>query len=322
MQVLTKIVEHARQGRLGRVLGWWLLHRAKPLLRPFRLFHRILFRLRVGYWPHLRAPRSFNEKISWIKFNYRDRRLPKLQDKLAVRDYVREVAPELRIPQLYSVADNADEFPFDHLPDKCVIKSNHGCGQIIFFDRSTIDPEEIKGQCRQWLAKPHGARLGEWAYQSIPRKLFAEELLLDERGQVPHDYKVFVFNGQAQCILVVQDRYTNPRHTYYDRGWCPLHVRDAGYRRSETNIPPPHRLQEMIQAAERLAHQLPFIRVDLYEICSEMYFGELTLYPLSGMGPFEPQSFDFEFGRHLKLPGVQHGWYSFIMGQKQRFMLK
>lgn len=287
-------------GRQASAGGYRLLHVLRLLNRPFLLYHRVLFRLKVGYWPHFRNPRTFNEKICWMKFNYKDPRLPKLMDKLAVREYVARVAPELRTPEVYFVATSADDIPFDALPERCVIKSSHGSHQVIFYDRKSTDREFVRSQCRRWLSRPHRPDLGEWPYLRIPRRVFAEQLMLDQSGELPQDYKFFVFNSRSEYILVVQDRHTTVTRTYYDAGWHVLPMRRGNVPRG-LGSPPPVRLQDMLRLAERLADGFPFVRVDLYEIDGDLYFGELTFFPVSGLGKFEPQDFDLSFGEQLDL---------------------
>ncbi|MFC2108927.1 ATP-grasp fold amidoligase family protein [Candidatus Bipolaricaulota bacterium] len=297
-QMLSKIT---KQGTLERAIAMKL---SSPL-RPLVLYHRVVFRLVVGYWPHLHQPRSFTEKILWLRLYFDDPRLVSLTDKLSAREYVRRVTPEVCIPQSSFAVDNADDIPFDQLPDKCVIKSTFGEGarHIIFFDRTSSDPYEVRQRCREWLAeRPRGSR-EKWPferiYQGRSRQVFEEELLTDDQGRIPKDYKIYVFHGCAKFLVVICDRFSNATRTYYDTSWNLLDMRTGGYP-SVPDIPKPTRLQDMLRVAERLASDLPFVRVDLYVINEELYFSELTLYP--GTGPFEPQRFDFEFGAQLTLP--------------------
>ncbi len=296
--MMSACAKHARQGTLGLVVGLRLRQVGARLLGN-TLYQRVQFRRKVGYWPNFRAPRSFNEKIGWYKYHFKDPRLPLLKDKLAVREHVRNVAPELRLPEIYFVAASEDEIPFDQLPEKCVIKANHGSSaqQVIFYDRSISDPTYIKRQCARWLRSGYDL----WAFKEIPRRVIGESLLLDERGSTPVDYKVFVFNGRAMFVALACDRFSVMKYTWFDCRWNAMEF-SWGMHPRKPDAPRPAQLELMLDSAERLAGDLPLVRVDYYEISGEVCFGEISFYPAGGLWSFIPQEWDFKLGKQLHLP--------------------
>lgn len=265
------------------------------------VYQKLLFYGRVGYWPNFDNPRSFNEKICWIKFYYRDPRLPLFTDKLAVREYVRKVAPEVNIPEVYFVVDRPEDIPFDKLPERCVIKPNNASKRIIFYEKGNSNTAEVRRIVRKWLNSPYGWDRLEWAYENIKPLVLGEELLLDETENIPDDYKVFVLGGKALLISVISGRFVNQKRSYYDRYWNRIDITRGRYPKGP-EIPKPDCLEKMLSVAERLADDLALARVDFYIIKGKLYFGEMTFYPESGMGAFHPREFDFKFGAELLLP--------------------
>jgi len=288
-----------------------LWNEAGPCFLPGLTWWRVEFKRRVGYWPDLRAPRSFNEKILSYTLSCQESRLPvlaMLADKLAVREQVRLLMPELSFPRNYFVANSVDEIPFDSLPERCVIKLNFGGGgaQTIFYDQHEMQYAQLKQQCAKLLSwKPSRAGFLYKYGHKLSVRLFGEELLLDCDGRIPRDYKIHVFNGRAKFVLVVSGRWTAcPSRTFFDADWAPLELKYQGFP-TEPGIPKPSRLRDMLtigeQLAKRLTGGLPFLRVDLYEIGDELYFGETDNSPGRGMSKFE-RDLDFKLGEELKLP--------------------
>jgi len=281
------------------------------VLRPLigtEAFDRLYGWGRVGYLPNVRHPQTLVEKLLWLKRHYRHPDMPRLSDKLAVRDYVRDRAPSLRLPEVFAESASAASFPFDVLPERAVLKPAHASGHVAFWQPGA-DPDVLRALLARWLVLRHDAHLDEWFYGAVPPRVFAEEDLRDARGRVPDDYKVFVLNGRAHLVQVFQGRGERLVRTVFDRNWTLLPTfrsdRPGGppIRVPAALAPPrPTCLAELLAAAERLAEPFPFVRVDLYVVGDAPFFGEMTFMPSGGYVPFEPRTFDRELGSHLRLP--------------------
>ncbi len=273
-----------------------------PYIGCWHFYQVINFWRLLGYWPNFHNPRSLCEKIHWLKLYWRDPIANILVDKLAIRYYVQYLVPDIKMMKILFITSNAETIPFDMLPDKCVIKSNFGSGHVIFFNRNESDINEIKFKCREWLKKPYGTDTGEWAYLHVPRYIFGEEILLDDEGKIPNDYKFYVFNGKVELISVISDRFGKRKHTYFDVDWNILNVKHKNYP-IDPSIAPPMCLNTMINVSETLAtgFKLPFARIDLFEVRGKVYFGEITLYPGGGILLFEPRDYDFVLGSKLDI---------------------
>lgn len=126
---------------------------------------------------------------------------------------------------------------------------------------------------------------------------------MDGRGEVPDDIKFYMFHGNCRLIHVDSNRFQSHTRVLYDQHWNFLPVRSNRKAPGVATEKPPE-LERMLQIAERLAVGFDFVRVDLYLVNGRIYFGELTHYPVGGMGPFDPVELDFELGSHWVLqPG-------------------
>lgn len=259
----------------------------------------VVMTLRLGYVPRIRKPRTFNEKIAHRKLFEYDARYAQLADKWRVRDYVRQAVGSKYLTEVYAYFTDRTNFDARTLPERCVIKANHGAGfTLIRRSASDPNPEAISEIVRQWFSMPYGVETNEYWYQEIcPRVVFAEELLEDARYGIPLDYKFFVFHGRVRVIEVDHGRFSLHRQRFYDPQW-----RTLPFLREHPMAPPieaPKHLGEMIEVAEALAEGFDFVRVDLYEPNGQrVVFGELTFAPAAGWGRFRPASWDLVLGSY------------------------
>lgn len=284
---------------------------AAKTLRPWiadEMFDRLYGWGRVGYLPNVRRPETLVEKLLWLKRNYRHPDMPRLADKLAVRDFVRERAPGLRLTRIFTESTSAATFAFDDLPEFAVLKPTHTSGHVAFWEPG-VDRERLRVRLSEWLARRHDRHLDEWFYGAITPRVFAEQDLRDPQGRVPADYKVLVLNGAAHVVQVFEGRGERLVRTMFDRDWTFLPV----YRSEQPGGPPirmpasiapkrPACLAELLAAAEQLAAPFPFVRVDMYVVDDAPVFGEMTFLPSGGYVALEPRAFDRELGAQLRLP--------------------
>ncbi len=254
----------------------------------------------TGYELNLDDPVSFNQKIVWNKLYDHSPLRTLVADKYRVREYLASAlgsdeAGKIGIPILH-VSDDPGTIPFDQLPEEYIIKFNHESGSnLIIKDGPQANRKIIQLQCKKRMARDYGLRKREWAYVHIERKLIIEPLLRDAHGRLPDDYKFHMIHGKCAFIQVDQERFTFHSRTLYDQEWNLLPV-SYQYRQGEP-VKKPVKLDYMLNLAHRLSQPFDYIRVDLYEIDGKVYFGELTNYPESGDGKFDPVSFDFELGK-------------------------
>lgn len=263
-----------------------------------------------GYPLDWANPRTLNEKLNWMKLNFREPLQKIAADKFAVRAHVAaKVGVQYLIP-LIRKCDRAEEIRFAELPAAFVLKTNHGSGQNwIVRDKSREDERAVVRQFREWLATSHYAASREWPYKGMKPAIVVEELLLDENGQIPSDFKFHCFGGKVAAIQVDLDRETAHRRNFYDLDWNLqpfIWTEWEGDKPSWPNgraVERPAALPEMVRVAETLSADFPYARIDLFYCRGKVTFGEITFYHGGAFERFDPPEFDRFFGDKLALPG-------------------
>lgn len=257
---------------------------------------------RNGQKINLKNPQTYNEKINWLKLNSRQALMTKCSDKFKVREYVKDKIGEKYLIPLIWVGEKPEEIPFNQLPDKFVIKTNHASGtNIIIKNKRQVNREEVIKQLNQWLNKNYYYPKREWAYKNINRKIIIEEFI-GEDNQVPEDYKLFTFNGQVHLIQVDHNRETNHTRSLYSENWTKLNY-TLEYPIFKGLIDKPDNLSDLIYLAEKLSKDFIHARIDFYNIKGEIYFGEITFYHGAGFEKFIPndKKWNMYYGRLLKI---------------------
>lgn len=267
------------------------------------------FRRAFGYDLDWANPRTLNEKLNWMKLHVRDPLQKIAADKFAVRAHVAAKVGEQYLIPLIRKCDRAEEIRFAELPAAFVLKTNHGSGQNwIVRDKAREDERAVIRQFREWLATSHYAASREWPYKDMKPAVVIEELLLDEDGQIPSDFKFHCFGGKVAAIQVDLDRETAHRRNFYDLDWNLQPFIWTEWERGKPAWPNgravarPAALAEMVRVAETLAVDFPYARIDLFDCCGKVYFGEITFYHGGAFERFDPPEFDRFFGDKLALP--------------------
>ncbi len=262
-----------------------------------------LFPLRTGYSLNVQAPKTFNEKMQWVKLNVRNPEHIRMVDKADAKIYVeRNIGKEYIIPTL-AVYNTVEEINFDELPDQFVLKCTHDSGGIVICtDKETLDRNAAIKKLRKALKKSYFYRNREWPYSQIVPRIIAEKYMVDESGWQLKDYKIFCFNGEPKFIEVDYDRYVGHKLNVYDLNWNFIDFYMTSPNDKNVEIKKPLQLEKMIEIARVLSKDTIFLRVDLYSINNKIYFGELTFTPGSGMIDFHPKEYDLKLGEMLTLP--------------------
>ncbi|WP_258063539.1 ATP-grasp fold amidoligase family protein [Pseudoclavibacter sp. Z016] len=250
----------------------------------------------------------------------RDRRplLVTFADKAAVRDHVAERVGAHYLPAAYAIVDDPSDLADLDLPDAYVVKPTHGSGAVVVVSPAapadarlprpewgwvyshvrpeTVDREQLVRIGEQWVAKLYGQGPNrEWVYGHVPRRVIIEECLIGPDGEVPEDFKFFVFHGQVRYVQVDGGRFGKRTQDFFTPDWQRISM--SGGLPWQTPTPAaPARLAEMLDVAAALGADTDFVRVDLYHLPDRVVFGELTNYPAGGHSPFEPESWNATFG--------------------------
>lgn len=256
-------------------------------------------------FPNLRAPKTFNEKLQWLKLHDRRPIYQTMVDKYEAKKYIAQRIGETYVIPNYGVWDRFDDIDFDALPEQFVLKTTHDCGGVVVCrDKKSFNREEAKRFLEKHLAANYFHEGREWPYKDVKPRIIAEQYLRDEHTSALWDYKVFAFDGAAKLMFVAIDRDKGSRDLkfdFYDMDFNRLQIRN-GHDNSDIQISRPENLSLMRKIAQELSAGFPHVRVDFYEVDGRLYVGELTLYHFSGLVPFEPAQWDLRLGEWIMLP--------------------
>lgn len=271
---------------------------------PDSIFLKMKFKIRIGKNLDLNCPNTFNEKLQWLKLYDRNPLYTQLVDKCEVRKYIKKaIGKEYLIP-LLGVYDTFDEIDFDTLPNQFVLKPNHTSGNVyICMDKSKIDFEKLKKEVKAWLKREYYWLHREWPYKNVKPRIICEKYMVGESGTELKDYKFMCFSGEVKCSFICLNR-NSPNGLnvdFHDMDWK-LMPFERHYPSSGSAIPKPKNFDKMVEFAEQLSKNIPFVRVDFYETNGQLFFGELTFYPGSGFEGFTPESYDYLLGSWIELP--------------------
>lgn len=273
---------------------------------PDKAMLKIQYRIKLGRKLNLENPQRFTEKLQWYKLNYRNPLMRECVDKYIVRKYVESKGLKNILVPLIKKYELIEEINLDELPDEFVMKTTNGSGGlnvIVCNDKSEMDIEEIKKKLESSdfiFKKNSGGR--EWAYYGLRRRIIIEKRLINKQNPEAgiDDYKFFCYEGVPKYIIVDVDRYIGHKRNFYDTEWNNLHI-ESDCPKADREIPKPKNLDKMIKVASKLSEDFPYVRVDLYNVEGEIYFGELTFYPWSGYVQYIPDKADYMFGEDFPL---------------------
>lgn len=268
-----------------------------------RFYLELLFYRITGYWPNIDDPKSFNEKLQFLKLYDHKKVYQIMADKYRAKRYIeKRVGKDYVVPTICKW-DNVKEISVDNLPDSFVIKTNHDSGGVVVCgNKSDCDINSIKRIIKRSLKTNYWLKGREWAYKYIKPVVFAEKYLDSDLM----DYKLMCFNGKVKCLFVCSERNSldGLKVTFYDTDWNILDF-ERHYPKSKSTIEKPKELREMIYVAEKLSQDIAFLRVDFYIVNDHPYVGEMTFYPGNGTEEFKPIEWDYKLGGWIDLSKVK-----------------
>lgn len=264
---------------------------------------RLKYLAMMGKQLDLESPRTFNEKLQWLKLYDRKPEYTKMVDKYEVKKYVAEKIGEQYIIPTIGVYDRFEDINFDELPSQFVIKCTHDSGGLVICnDKAKLNIKEAKKKINNSLKKNYFWSGREWPYKNVKPRVLVEKMLPELDGDVI-DYKFMCFDGKVRLIFTCSERRSKDglKVTWFTPDWKQLDF-TRHYPSSKKKIDKPKNLNLMIKIAEELSRGIPFVRIDLYNIDGKIYFGEYTFYPGTGLEEFEPEEWDEKIGEMLVLP--------------------
>lgn len=285
---------------------------------PDSLYLKLLFRIKMGYRLNLKHPKTFSEKLQWLKLYNQRGEFTQMVDKYAVKEYVANIIGKEHVIPTLGVWNNPKDIEWDMLPEKFVLKATNGGGSdgvVICTDKNRFDKQEAVTKLIKSENSSIYYLLREWPYKNVPHRIIAERFVEpdSDKTDLP-DYKFFCFNGEPRYCQVISGRKNKMSIDFFDYKWNhqPFHEpRTYGF--ADVEPQKPIHFEQMWVAARELAQNLPFSRIDFYDTNKGFFFGEITFFPTTGMGGFEPKEWDYQFGNWITLPQERY-----IDNQKQK----
>lgn len=282
-----------------------LAYRGMLTWMPDDVYLKIIYRIRMGKKLNLNNPKSFSEKLQWLKLYDRNKLYTKLVDKYEVKNYVASIIGEQYVIKNLGVWEKFEDIDFDRFPKQFVLKCTHDSGGIVIVkDKAALDINKA----REILQKSQGHNYyhvnREWPYKNVKPRIIAEEYMEDSKTGELRDYKFFAFDGVVKAMFIAKDRSSETEETkfdFFDDKYNHLPFIN-GHPNADEIPEKPLCFDEMKKLAEKLSKGIPHVRVDFYEVNGRVYFGEMTFYHWSGMVPFNPQEWDEIFGSWIRLP--------------------
>ena len=261
---------------MNKNMFWWIKDEE---------YVKIKYKLEMNKRLNLQDPKTFNEKLQWLKLYDRNPEYTQMVDKFEAKKYVANIIGKKYIIPTLGLWDKFEDIDFTKLPNQFVLKPTHASGNVfICKNKDEIDYKKLKKTVQKWLKRNYYLVHREWPYKNVKPRIIAEEYMEDQIGELI-DYKVYAFNGQCDYVMVCFDRIKGEtKFIYYDRNWnIKKEFSKDGIKYGDTiKIEKPKNLGKMFEFAEILSKNIPFVRVDFYESNGNLYLGELTFYPSAG----------------------------------------
>lgn len=275
---------------------------------PDSIFLKMRYYAIFGKKLNLKTPRTYSEKLQWLKLFDRKKLYNKLVDKYEVKEYVSNIIGEQYIIKTLGVWDCFDDIDFCTLPSQFVLKTTHDSGGIVICkEKSKFDIEAARKKINQSLNNNFYYTGREWPYKDLKPRIIAEEYKEDSETEELRDYKFFCFDGAVKALFIASDRQIEGEETkfdFFDENYNHLPFIN-GHPNAKVLPSQPKCFEEMKELAGKLSKGFPEVRVDFYEVDGSVYFGELTFFHWSGLVPFEPEMWDEKFGSWINLPKRQ-----------------
>lgn len=270
---------------------------------PDKLYLSLLYEVRTGKKISWKNPKSFNEKLNWLKLYDRRPEYVKMADKYEVRDYIKEkLGDEYLIPVL-GVWDNVEEIDFSKLPQQFVLKCTHDSASVVICkDKHQFDKEAAIRKLKASMDTNYFYPSREWPYKEIKPRVIAEQYMVDESHTELKDYKIYNFGGKPELIQVDFGRFTHHERNLYSTQWEYIDEQIEYPKNPAVQIARPDNLEEMLECARKLSEGMPSVRTDFYSINGKTYFGEITFYQEAGFGKFEHERYERKLGDLIQLP--------------------
>ena len=290
--------------RAAAVLAWkarWII--------PDKLYLKIIFRSKMGRRLNLIDPKTYSEKLQWLKLYDRRPEYTRMVDKYEAKQYVADIIGEEYVIPTLGVWNKPEEIEWDRLPDQFVLKCTHDSGGIVICrNKADFNKGKAISSLKKSLSNNFYIIGREWPYKKIHPRIIAEKYMEDTKTKELRDYKFFCFDGAVKALFIATERQKegeDVKFDFFDADFNHLPFLQ-GHDNAAVMPEKPSQFEKMKTIAAELSKGIPQVRVDLYEVDGRVYFGELTFFHHGGWTPFEPEEWDYKFGKEIRLPSKKN----------------
>ena len=294
---------------MGKVLSAWSYFAEKGFFNWMsdESYLKKMYKYRTGKNLNLDYPKSFNEKLQWLKIHNKRDEYSNFVDKYEVKRILKDIIGEKHIIPTLGVWDKYEEIDYSLLPRQFVLKSTHDSGSVVICkDKDQFNEKKAREIIEKSLTYNFYWHGREWPYKNVKPRIIAEKYMQDSKDEDLKDYKVFVFNGEPFCVQVDYDRFTDHHRNFYTTEWEYMPFTTCYPTNPKHIVDRPEKLNLILDLSRKISKYLdsiPFVRVDFYVIDNEVYFGEVTFYHGNGFERFFPDEYDILLGNKIILGG-------------------
>lgn len=273
-----------------------------------KVYLKLMYKLNIGKKLDLKNPKTFNEKIQWLKLNDRKDIYTTMVDKYEAKKYVADLIGEEYIIPTLGVWDKFEDIDFDKLPNQFVLKCTHDSGGLVICrDKSSLDIESAKKKINKCLKRNYYKLGREWPYKNVRPRIICEEYMQDNQHISLRDYKFYCFNSKVKYLYISEglEDHSTAKISFLTSDWNFAPFNRLDYKPFNELPAKPSNFDKMLKLAECISKGFKFIRVDLYNINKKIYFSEFTFSPCSGYMPFSPEEWDEKLGEMVDLNYIE-----------------
>lgn len=266
---------------------------------------KIKYYLKTGKRLNLDNPKTFNEKLQWLKVYDRKDIYTTMVDKYEAKQYVANIIGNEYIIPTLGIYDKFEQIDFDQLPNQFVIKCTHDSGCIVIVrNKNNIDRKKIEKKIKKCLKRNFFWNSREWPYKNVKPRIIIEKYMEDKINKSMQDYKFFCFDGEPKLMYLSEgfENHSTATMSFFDMNFKETDCKRSDYKLFQYKPQKPKNFELMKKFAGLLSKDIPHLRVDFYEINGKLYFGELTFSTCAGFIPFESEKWDVIMGKWIKLP--------------------
>lgn len=280
-----------------------LLHRVGKIFMSEDEYLKMHISYCLDYKIDLDNPKTFNEKLNWMKLYGRNPQYTIMADKYAVKQFVADRIGQQYVVPCLGVYEKFDDIDFSKLPNQFVLKATHQSGVVVCKDKNSFDIVKAQKVLEHDIKRNYNDVHGEWVYKNIPPKIIADKFLHYNSGTELLDYKFWCFNGIPK-VMYFTNKGKNVYENFYDMDFNELNI-NHGFPRHKPEFKKPECFEDMKRLAGELSKEIPFVRIDFFYVNGKIYFGECTFYDWGGAHPFETYEQDLMIGNWMQLPSTK-----------------